>query len=93
MAKLKTGRHTSALKEARKSKKRTKRNTAIKSRIKSSIKKIEMAVRDNNTESAFENLATTFSYLDKATKKNTIHPKSASNQKIRLSKLVSKIKK
>ena len=33
MAKLKTGRHTSALKEARKTEKRTARNAAMKSKI------------------------------------------------------------
>ena len=32
MAKLKTGRHTSALKEARKAEKRTARNAAMKSK-------------------------------------------------------------
>ena len=38
MAKLKTGRHTSALKEVRKAAKRTVRNAATKSKIKSMAK-------------------------------------------------------
>ena len=44
MAKLKTGRHTSALKENRKSIKRTQRNKAVKSKIKNIVAKLEAAV-------------------------------------------------
>jgi small subunit ribosomal protein S20 len=41
MAKLKTGRHTSALKEVRKAEKRNARNTATNSKIKSLLKKLK----------------------------------------------------
>jgi ribosomal protein S20 len=44
MAKLKTGRHTSALKENRKAKQRTLRNRSKMSRIKTLVKKVEDAV-------------------------------------------------
>ncbi|GHT54223.1 hypothetical protein AGMMS50233_01840 [Endomicrobiia bacterium] len=93
MAKLKTGRHTSALKEARKSKKRAERNSAVKSKIRTSIKRVEEAVKNNDAKVASEQLATAFSQWDKAAKRNIVHSKAASNQKARLSKLVSKIKK
>ncbi|GHT58721.1 hypothetical protein AGMMS50222_02570 [Endomicrobiia bacterium] len=93
MAKLKTGRHTSALKEARKSKKRAERNSAVKSKIRTSIKRVEEAVKNNDVKVASEQLATAFSQWDKAAKRNVVHSKAASNQKARLSKLVSKIKK
>jgi small subunit ribosomal protein S20 len=92
MAKLKTGRHTSALKEIRKSIKRTQRNTSIKSKIKTSIKRVEKAVKNNDVKVALEQLAIAFSECDKAAKKNVVHFKAASNQKARLSKMVSKIK-
>jgi small subunit ribosomal protein S20 len=93
MAKLKTGRHTSALKEARKSKKRTERNSAVKSKIRTSIKRVEEAVKNNDVAAALEQLAAAFSEWDKAAKRNVVHHKAASNQKARLSKLVLKIKK
>jgi small subunit ribosomal protein S20 len=91
MAKLKTGRHTSALKEARKAEKRTERNKAIKSKIRTSIKKVEAAVKNNNAKVAQEHLSAVFSEWDKAAKKNIVHYKVASNQKARLSKLVAGI--
>jgi small subunit ribosomal protein S20 len=93
MAKLKTGRHTSALKEVRKAEKRTERNSSIKSKIKTAIKKVEDAVKKGDVKVALEQLAIAFSEWDKAAKKNVVHYKAASNQKARLSKLVSKIKK
>ncbi|MDR2399310.1 MAG: 30S ribosomal protein S20 [Endomicrobium sp.] len=93
MAKLKTGRHTSALKEARKAEKRTERNSSIKSKIKTSIKRVEEAVKKGDVKVALEQLAAAFSEWDKAAKKNVVHFKSASNQKARLAELVSKIEK
>jgi small subunit ribosomal protein S20 len=92
MAKLKTGRHTSALKEVRKSKRRSERNAVVKSKMKTAIKRVEEAVKKNDVKLASEQLAKAFSQWDKAAKKNIVHPKSASNQKARLSKLVSKMK-
>ena len=89
MAKLKTGRHTSALKEARKAVKRTERNTTVKSKIKTTVKKVESAVKNKDAKLAQEQLNIAFSEWDKAAKRNVIHPKAASNQKARLSKLVS----
>jgi small subunit ribosomal protein S20 len=93
MAKLKTGRHTSALKEVRKTEKRTARNAAIKSKMRTAIKRVEAAVKNNDVKAALENLALAFSQWDRAAKKNVVHSKTASNQKARLSKLVSSIKK
>lgn len=93
MAKLKTGRHTSALKEARKAKKRTERNSAIKSKIRNSVKKVEAALKNNDVELAKEHLKVLFSEWDKAAKRNVVHHKAASNQKARLSKKVSKVSK
>jgi len=93
MAKLKTGRHTSALKEARKASKRTERNAAIKSTIKTAVKKVETAVKNNDLKAAQEALKAVFSQWDKAAKKNIIHFKASANQKARLSKKVASLSK
>lgn len=91
MAKLKTGRHTSALKAARKAKSNEERNTAIKSKIKSIVKKLETAVSKKDGAQAAELLKLAFSEWDKAVKRHVIHDNAASNQKARLSKLVSSL--
>jgi small subunit ribosomal protein S20 len=91
MAKLKTGRHTSAIKEVRKTKRKTERNIIVKSKIKTAIKRTESAVKSGNLEASKKGLNIVFSEWDKASKKNIVHYKTASNQKARLSKLVAKL--
>lgn len=91
MAKLKTGRHTSALKEARKAEKRKARNVATKSKIRTMAKKVEAAVQAKDVEAAKIALNMAFSEWDKAQKKNVIHKNAASNQKARLAKKVASI--
>ncbi|MDR1695892.1 MAG: 30S ribosomal protein S20 [Endomicrobium sp.] len=93
MAKLKTGRHTSALKEARKAVKRTERNAAVKSKIRTAVKKVEAAVKNKDAKLAAEQLSAVFSQWDKAAKKNVVHYKAAANQKARLSKKVAGLSK
>ena len=91
MAKLKTGRHTSALKQNRKSKKAELRNLSVRSKIKTLVKKVEAAVTKKDKKLAQELLQTAFSEWDKAAKRNVIHSNAASNQKARLSRLVNSI--
>jgi small subunit ribosomal protein S20 len=91
MAKLKTGRHTSAIKEVRKTKRKTERNVTVKSKIKTAVKRAEGAVKSGNLEASRKCLNIVFSEWDKASKKNIVHYKTASNQKARLSKLVAKL--
>ncbi len=85
MAKLKTGRHTSALKAQRQAVKRNSRNTGLKKTIRLTAKKVT-AVKNQ------EALDTASSALDKAAKKGVIHWKSAARKKSRLAKLVNKAK-
>ncbi len=92
MAKLKTGRHTSAIKQNRKAKKNEARNATVHSKIKTIVKKVEAAVSKKDKKTAEELLKTAFSEWDKAAKRNIIHKNAASNQKARLSLLVSRIK-
>lgn len=91
--KLKTGRHTSALKEARKNLKRRSVNKAVKSRIKTAVKKFETALAEKNYEKAKELLKGVSAVLDKAAKKKIIHRKNASRKISRLSMRLAKIKK
>jgi small subunit ribosomal protein S20 len=91
MAKLKTGRHTSALKKYRQSEKRAEANQTIKSKIRTYVKKIETAVQNKDSESAKTLVKAAFSEWDKAARKNIIHKNAASNQKARLSRLVKSI--
>lgn len=91
MAKLKTGRHTSSLKEARKTVKRTQRNVSVKSEMRTAIKKVEEAKKKNDKKAAQEALNKVFSQLDKAAKRNVIHYKAAANKKARLSKKVAAV--
>jgi len=85
MAKLKTGRHTSALKEHRKSVKRTKHNRAIKKKIRMLAKKIEQAITNKKLDDAKKLLPECFSAWDKASKVGVIHKHTASRKMSRLS--------
>ncbi len=91
MAKLKTGRHTLALKQNRKSKRAELRNLSVRSKIHTLVKKVETAVSKKDKKLAQELLRTAFSEWDKAAKRNIIHANAASNQKARLSRLVNSL--
>ncbi|MDD5688398.1 MAG: 30S ribosomal protein S20 [Elusimicrobia bacterium] len=91
--KLKTGRHTSALKEARKNQKRRLDNRSVKSQIRTMTKKFTVALAAKNINGAAELLKSLSSILDKASKKNIIHKKTASRKISRLSQRFAKIKK
>lgn len=88
MAKLKTGRHTSALKENRKAHARQERNKKVLSKIKNIVQKVELAVSAKDKALSSSLLRKAASEWDKAAKRNIIHANAASNQIARLSKLV-----
>ncbi|WP_428066878.1 30S ribosomal protein S20 [Candidatus Proelusimicrobium volucris] len=83
MAKLKTGRHTSALKAQRQSVKRNSANTGLK-------KVVRLAAKEVAKTKTAESVAKASSALDKAAKKGVIHWKSAARKKSRLAKSVNK---
>jgi len=89
MAKLKTGRHTSAIKEKRKNWKRNAHNVSIRRNIRQLAKKLEIAVSQKKTDEAKKLLQECFSAWDKAAKVNVIHKNSASRKKARLSSKVA----
>ena len=89
---LKTGRHTSALKEKRKNAKRFELNRIAKSNISTLAKKVEQACAKKNFEEAKKLLKEAFSAWDKAAKTNLIHWKKAANKKSKLAKKVAALK-
>lgn len=92
MAKLKTGRHTSAIKADRQSVTREGRNKSIKSMLQTLVKKIEDTVAKKDEAAAKDLLKLVFSTIDKAAKRNVIHFNKASHNKARLASLVDSIK-
>ncbi len=91
MAKLKTGRHTSAIKEFRKSLRRNAHNRVLKTKIRTLAKKVELAVSKKNAEEAKQLLPECFSAWDKAAKVGLIHRNAAARKKARLSLKVTQI--
>ena len=91
MAKLKTGRHTSAIKQFRKSERRNQHNNWIRKKIRSIAKKVEAAILKKDSAEAKKLLAECFSAWDKAAKVGVVHKNSASRKKARLSVRVAQI--
>lgn len=89
MAKLKTGRHTSAIKAHRQSDRRARRNRALKSKAKDLSKQL-MSQASKDKEKAGSLLKETSSAWDKAAKKGAVHWKTAARRK---SRLAAKLKK
>ena len=88
MVKLKSGRHTQALKAQRQDKKRRLRNLAVKTRIRTIAKKVELAVAQGKPEEAKKIFLQAMKELDKAASKKVIPKKRASRKKSRLAKKV-----
>ena len=91
MAKLKTGRHTSAIKAWRKSEKLASKNRGVKTRIHDTAKEFGAFVAKKDIESAQKMLPKAYALLDKAAKKGTIHWKSAARKKSRLTARIKAI--
>ncbi len=72
------------LKNIRQNEKRRLRNRAIKSEMRTYIKKVLVAVKDKNKETAESALKTVYSALDKATSKGVVHANHARRHKSRL---------
>ena len=83
--------HKSALKRARQNNVRRLRNKSIRSRVKSVVKDVRAAVTDNSQDKAIQELSLAKSVIAKASKKGTIHKKTAARKISRLSKLVNSI--
>ncbi len=84
MAKLKTGRHTSAIKATRQNRKRYLRNRTIRKNIRLAAKELQAAVEKKDSGAAKELLSKVSSLWDKAAKTGVIHWKAAARKKSRL---------
>lgn len=88
MAKLKTGRHTSAIKATRQNRKRFLKNRGIRKDIRAAAKELLLAVQKKDAPAAKELLSKASSLWDKAAKTGVIHWKAAARKKSRLAEKV-----
>lgn len=91
MAKLKTGRHTSAIKAWRKSEKLASKNRGVKNRIHDASKEFGALVAKKDMENAQKMLPKAYALLDKAAKTGTLHWKAAARKKSRLAARIKSI--
>ncbi|MDP4626439.1 MAG: 30S ribosomal protein S20 [Akkermansiaceae bacterium] len=83
--------HKSAIKRNRQTVTRTERNRAEKSRMKSSRKKALAAIESGNKDEAVKAASEFSSFVDKAAKRNLIHPNKAANLKSKTAKAIAAI--
>jgi len=83
-------RRRTSLKSNRVNKRKHTRNLKIKGQLKKTIKKFQELLTQANTAEAKTFISKVFSQLDKAAKKNIIHPATANRRKSRLMRRLSK---
>lgn len=83
-------RRRTSVKKSRVDKKRHLRNLRVKQELKKTLKKFQSLLSAKNTAEAKAFLQKVFSQLDKAAKKNIIHPNTASRKKSRLARRLTK---
>lgn len=83
-------RRKTSIKRKRADKKRHLHNLKIKQELKKTLKKFQALLSTKKADEAKALLAKVFSQLDKAAKKNIIHPKTADRKKSRLAKRLTK---
>ena len=90
MAKLKTGRHTSALKATRQNRTNRLRNRRVRETIRDTARELESAIVKKDAESIKKLTPKVSSLWDKAAKRNIVHWKTAARKKSRLSNQAKK---
>lgn len=90
MAKLKTGRHTSAIKTSRQAERHMRRNRALKKAAREASKAVLLAASSPEKASAKTALVSAESLWDKAAGKGAIHWKTAARRKSRLAARLNK---
>ncbi len=83
-------RRRTSLKSNRINKRKHARNLKIKLQLKKAIKKFQELLSEKNSGEAKTFIARVFSQLDKAAKKNIIHPATANRRKSRLMRRLNK---
>jgi small subunit ribosomal protein S20 len=84
--------HFSALKRARQTERRTARNRANTSRLRGALRDLRETIAKGDKQAAEQVYRQTVSALDKAIQKGTLHDKTASRYKSRLSARVKALK-
>ncbi len=82
-------RRRTSLKSNRVNKRKHTRNLKVKGQLKKTIKKFQELLTKENTVEAKAFISKVFSQLDKAAKKNIIHPATANRRKSRLMRRLS----
>ncbi|MDD2773799.1 MAG: 30S ribosomal protein S20 [Elusimicrobiales bacterium] len=93
MAKLKTGRHTSAIKASRQAERRAQHNRGVRKVLKQVTKDLAEAVKSGDSAKTVQTYGKMSSAWDKAAKKGVVHWKTAARKKSRLAKLALSAKK
>ncbi len=75
-------------KDIRRITKQTARNRTVKSTLKTLAKKVLLEVRNDNKEKLKSTAMELVSLLDKAAKRDIIHPNKASRQKAKMAKYI-----
>lgn len=83
-------RRRTSIKKSRADKKKHLRNLRVKIQLKKTLKKIQALLSVKNVGEAKALLTKAFSQLDKAAKKNIIHPQTANRKKSRLMKRLNR---
>ena len=83
-------RRRTSLKSNRVNKRKHTRNLNVKGQLKKTIKKFQELLTKENTTEVKTFISKVFSQLDKAAKKNIIHPATANRRKSRLMRRLSK---
>ncbi len=83
-------RRRTSLKSNRVNKRKHTRNVKVKLQLKKAIKKFQELLAKKNSAEAKTFITKVFSQLDKAAKKNIIHPGTANRKKSRLMRRLSK---
>ncbi|PIQ88116.1 MAG: 30S ribosomal protein S20 [Candidatus Omnitrophica bacterium CG11_big_fil_rev_8_21_14_0_20_43_6] len=83
-------RRKTSLKSNRINKRKHTRNLKIKGQLKKAFKKFQELLTQKNTAEAKTFISKVFSQLDKAAKKNIIHPATANRKKSRLMRRLGK---
>lgn len=89
--KLKTGRHTSAIKAWRKSEKLASKNRGIKAKIRDISKDFAANTAKKDVEQSQKIMPKAMSVLDKAAKTGAIHWKAAARRKSRMATALNSI--
>ncbi|MGM0441656.1 MAG: 30S ribosomal protein S20 [Elusimicrobiota bacterium] len=89
MTKLPTGRHTQAIKAARKSKEKYEKNKTLRSRARTYLKKAREAAENGEIQKAKEIQPKAVKYIDRAVSKGLYHSNKAARLKSRLAKKIN----